>query len=164
MIPALPSHAPARRLPLASDDSGTTLLEMAVAIPVLLAIGLGVFEFGNLFYKYHMMLNAVRDAARYASGLVGSVCTDTTIQNRIKQIAQRNGVSNGIWTTGTVITVSCAPYDNKSAGYPYRGGDTLYAVTVAASVPYKSLGLLGYFGLTSPTLTVSHQERLIGLR
>ncbi|MFN4140910.1 TadE/TadG family type IV pilus assembly protein [Aestuariivirga sp.] len=145
-----------------SDDAGATLIELAVVLPVLLAIGLGTLEFGNLYYKYHLVTNGVRDAARFAAGLTGDVCTDTALWAKIQAIAQRSGADNNVWTTGSTISITCDSFDNTS--HYYRGGESIKAVTVTATVPYQSLGFLGYFGLSSPTLTVSHQERVIGVR
>jgi Flp pilus assembly protein TadG len=144
------------------DERGATLIEMAVVIPVLLSIGLGALEFGNLYYNHHLITNGVRDAARYAAGLVGDVCNDAALQTDIADIARINGSSSGVWPAGSTITVSCIQHDN--AGNIYRGEEYVYTVRVTATVPYQSLGLLGYFGLAAPTLTVSHQERVIGVR
>ena len=156
---------------LAADEQGATLIEMSVVIPVLLAIGLGTLEFGNLFYKYHLIANAVRDAARYAAGLNGTVlgssgdvCTSpkaADLQKMAADLAQQTGAGSEVWTSGT-IAVSCASFDNSAD--EFRGADSIYSVKVTATVPYQSLGFLGYFNLASPTLTVSHQERVIGGR
>lgn len=146
------------------DERGSALLEMTIVIPVLLALGLGVFEFGNIYYKYHLMVNAVRDAARFAASRTGDVCNTAALQNEIKAVAQRTGVASGVWTTGWAITVTCTAYDNKANGYKFRGGDTLNSVKVTATVPYQSLGFLGYLNLTAPTLSASHEERVIGVR
>ena len=152
---------------LRQDEQGTTLIEMSVVIPVVLAIGLGTLEFGNLFYKYHLMANAVRDAARFAAGLTGDVCSDAALQTKVATIAKQTGqvtsTENLAWTTGATVTVSCdITYDNKAG--TYRGGLTIRSVKVTGTVPYAALGFLGFFGLASPTLTVSHQERVIGVR
>jgi Flp pilus assembly protein TadG len=140
---------------------------MSVVIPVVLAIGLGTLEFGNLFYRYHLMANGVRDAARFAAGVTGDVCSDTALQAKVAAIAaqtgQVNSTDNLAWTSGATIAVSCSTaFDNKSG--TYRGGLTIRSVKVTGTVPYAALGFLGFFGLASPTLTVSHQERVIGVR
>ena len=51
-----------------NDERGAAIIEMAVILPVLLAIGLGVIEFGNVIYSQHLIFNGVRDGARYAAG------------------------------------------------------------------------------------------------
>lgn len=153
---------------LDDDQRGAALIEMTMVIPLLLTIGLGVFEFGNIYYKYHLMENAVRDGGRYASSLVGNVCANTTAGSTLRQMVvdtvKKTGAANQVWTTGTTITVTCASYNNKANNYAYRGGDTINSVIVTAKVPYQSLGLLGFFNLVPPTLQVSHEERLLGGR
>ena len=152
---------------LAADEQGATLIEMSVVIPVLLSIGLGTLEFGNLFYKHHLMANAVRDAARYAAGLTGDVCTDLTLQTQVANVAKQTGqltpTENLAWTAGATITIACVIDFDNTAG-TYRGGHTLHSVKVTGTVPYEALGFLGFFNLVSPTLSVSHQERVIGVR
>lgn len=152
-------------------EGGAAMIEMAIVLPVVLTLGLGIFEFSNLYYNFHLIANGVRDAGRYAAGIMGDVCGDTTLQGEIKNIAMYgvNTVTNSDppriswWTDARTVTVACsAPIDNSD--FSYRGGDNIYTVTVTAAVPYNSLGFLGYFDLSAPTLTVSHEERIIGVR
>lgn len=147
-----------------SDQRGSALLEVAIVIPVLLSIGLGVFEFGNMYYKYHLMENAVRDAARFAASKKGDVCSTQSLKDEVSAIARRTGGDSKVWTTGWTITVSCTSYNNKANGYKFRGGDTVKSVKVTASIPYQQLGFLGFFKLGAPTLTTSHEERVFGVR
>lgn len=49
---------------LARDISGSTALEFALVMPVLLLLLIGGIEFGMLMYTKNSMQNAVRDAAR----------------------------------------------------------------------------------------------------
>lgn len=154
-----------------SDDRGTTLIEMSVVIPVFLTIGLGTLEFGNLFYKHHLMTNIVRDTARYAAGLNGAVrgseghvCASpilADLQEMVVKFADKTAKQNELWTTGA-IKLTCIRFDNSND--EYRGLDSVYTIKVTAVVPYQELGFLGYFDLLPPTLSVSHQERVIGVR
>lgn len=147
-----------------SDQRGAALLEVTFVIPVLLAIGLGVFEFGNVYYKYHLMENAVRDAARFAASKKGDVCSTQSLKDEVVAIAKRTGGDSKVWTTGWTIDVTCTSYNNKANGYKFRGGDTIKSVKVTATIPYQSLGFLGFFKLAAPTLLTSHEERVFGAR
>lgn len=149
------------------DTRGTAMLEMAVVLPVLLAIGLGVFEFGNLIYKYHLITVGIRDGARYAAGLPAG-----SADAAAKNIATTGVVSGGTnrvadWIPNDVIvsysTVANGPTSCGSVKC-YRGGDNITMVTLSTSETYQDLGFLGYFGLGPITLNVSHQERLFGVR
>jgi hypothetical protein len=47
-------------------DKGTTMVELAIALPVMLVLLGGVAEFGRFFYTYTTLTNAVRAGARHA--------------------------------------------------------------------------------------------------
>ena len=153
------------------DQRGAALLELTLVLPVLMTIGLGAVEFGNMLYNWHLVANGVRDAARYAAGLqVNAALTDA------KYIALTGTLTAPgnpcttcrvkFWNQLSQVTVTySAVANNDGAGNKlYRGGATIPLVTVSASVPYQSLGLLGYLGMGAQTINVSHQERLFGIR
>lgn len=48
-------------------ERGTAILEVALALPVLLFLTLGLFDFGRAVYTRTVLGNAARDAARFAS-------------------------------------------------------------------------------------------------
>jgi len=156
----------ARRL--GSDTSGVSLLELTIILPVLLTIGLGIMEFGNALYTYHLITVGVRDGARYLSG----VAADTTlnadgINIAVKGNESGTGSNRVSWWNTSVVFVDRweIPNINVATGAKiYRGGDTIPMVRVRTSVPYQSLGLLSYFGLGTINLTASHEERVYGNR
>lgn len=151
-----------------NDERGAAIVEMAVILPVLLAIGLGVMEFGNAIYSQHLIFNGVRDGARYAAGRPA----DCACSADIKNIALKGVLSGGTYRVAwwndpsTQVSVSYATTanDDGAGNKLYRGGVTIPKVTVSATVPYQELGFLAFFGLGTPTLNVSHQERVYGIR
>jgi Flp pilus assembly protein TadG len=154
---------------LNDDQDGLSVIELAAVLPVLMTIGLGAMEFGNLIYVQHLIANGVRDGARYAAGLPydASNTTQTTANTaKIKNITT-NGIDAGGtarvtgWTVSN-ITVTYSTFDNSASSY--RGPAALPLVTVSTSFSYQPLGFLGFLGLGSKTLTFSHQERVIGNR
>ena len=144
------------------------MIEMAAVLPVLLAIGLGVIEFGNAIYSKHLITNGVRDGARYAAGRPADCACDADI----KDIAMKGVVGTGTYRVSwwddpaTEISVnrSTVPNDDGSGNKLYRGPDPIPIVTVTATADYQQLGFLAFFGLGAPTLNVSHQERVYGVR
>ncbi|MCD4713999.1 MAG: pilus assembly protein [Clostridiales bacterium] len=48
-------------------DDGQAMVELALILPVLLLIIMGIFEFGFMFNNYLTLNNVSREAARYAS-------------------------------------------------------------------------------------------------
>ncbi len=162
---------------LGSDRSGAALLELAVVLPVVMSMGFGAIEFGNLIYKDHLIWNGVRDGARYYAGLNydASNATQTSANETAAKNITVTGVTSGGtarvtgWTTSQV-TITYTTVANTStcgsggAEQCYRGPDPITMVTVSTSYPYTSLGFMSYLGLGSITLTASHQERIIGNR
>jgi Flp pilus assembly protein TadG len=159
-----------------SDRCGAALLELTVVLPVVMAIGFGAIEFGNLIYKDHLLWNGVRDGARYYAGLPYDPSNTTQTTNNetaAKNIAVTGVTSGGParvagWTTSQV-TISYATAANGPTSCVtekcYRGADTITMVTLSTSYPYQSVGFMGFLGLGSATtLTASHQERIIGNR
>ena len=160
----------------ATDERGVAMIEMAVVLPVLLAIGLGVIEFGNAIFSQHLIANGVRDAARYIAGLPQVDADDNSLRSvneaPAKSIAltgETSGTNYRVsWWNDPVsmvtITYDDVANDDGSGGQLYRGGNIITTVTVEANVPYQQLGFLAFFGLSAPTLRVSHQERVYGVR
>lgn len=163
-----------------NDQRGAAYIEMAVVMPVLLSICLGVFEFGNAIYSRHLIENGVRDAARYVAGIQynnpGCVIPQAN-KDAAKYIAL-TGFSNtntnyrvSFWNpsaTGFAFAVACTTAANgpTSCGSKqcYRGPSTIQMVTVSTDIPYQGLGFMGYLGLGTLTMHVQHQERLFGGR
>jgi Flp pilus assembly protein TadG len=159
-----------RGLARARDESGTATLELAVVLPLLFTLALGVFEFGNLIYRYHLITVGVRDAARYLSGVQANATTEAAAKN----IATRGttDTSGTVRVSGTpawlpadvVVTYSSVANADAFGNKIYRGGATIPLVTVSTSYAYQPLGFMGYLGLGTITLTASHQERVFGSR
>ena len=65
-------------------ERGSTMLELAVSVPVLVSLSAGIFEFGNLIQKKLLIEAGLRDAARYCArcntSLTGLNCS-TASQN-----------------------------------------------------------------------------------
>ncbi|MGH7658216.1 MAG: TadE family protein, partial [Gemmatimonadales bacterium] len=47
-------------------DRGGTLVEMAISIPIVIMMMMGIFEFSRLYYTRVTVQHAVREAARFA--------------------------------------------------------------------------------------------------
>jgi len=154
-----------------SDRCGAALLELTVVLPVVMAIGFGAIEFGNLIYKDHLLWNGVRDGARYLAGLPYDPSANNTKAQNIVVTGDPSGGTARVagWTTDQV-TVTYLPVPNVANGpcgteKCYRGADTIWIVTVSTSYPYQSVGFMEFLGFGSTTtLTSSHQERIIGNR
>jgi len=49
------------------DERGQSLVEMALVLPLLLLLVLGIIDFGRAFNNYIIITNAAREGARYAA-------------------------------------------------------------------------------------------------
>lgn len=63
---------------LQTDSSGSQIVEFAVALPLLLVMVVGIFDFGNAFNLKQKLTNVTRDAARVGAGQPTSDLTTGT--------------------------------------------------------------------------------------
>ena len=177
---------------LIHDASGAALVEVSAVVPMVVLIGLGVVEFGNAIYSQHLIFDGVRDAARYVAGLPQADANGVSLiannNTWAKNIAVWGTITNATsdtcngsstdamktarrlnwWCNASNVAISYTSFANDDGTTAhnklYRGGATIQTVTVTATVPYQSLGFMTYFNLAAPTYSLSHTERLFGVR
>ena len=54
-------------IPGKKRERGAAMIEMAITMPLLLLLSIGVFEFGRAFQYWQVLTNATREGARVAS-------------------------------------------------------------------------------------------------
>jgi len=124
------------QLPAASSrrrQRGQSLIEIALALPILVLILAAVIDAGRAFDAYITITNAVREGARFGSKYP---TWDTEIKRRVANEA------NG---TGTNFTQLQLTVDNVTISYPngsMNGGDPI-RVTVTYDFPLYFGGLIG---------------------
>jgi Flp pilus assembly protein TadG len=103
-LPELHIHTQRAR----ARQRGTTMLESAIMISVLLVMMFGVVGFGNALYTYHFVSNTAREATRWASvrgtacgGLSGGCPADDTDVTAYVQ-----NLSTGIGLDPTKVTTT----------------------------------------------------------
>jgi len=158
---------------LARDRAGAASAEMVLVTPMLIILMFGAFEAGNFFWNEHIVVKAVRDAARYAGrqsfSAYSGCAVDSTVEGQIKNLARTGQISGGTarvngWVNGDVtVSVACPGsgaattgiYENQTGGAP--------VVTVSTVVDYTSLfGMLG-FDTTDLKVAASAQSAVMGL-
>jgi len=160
------------------NESGAALVEMTIALPFMLVIAAGVFEFSNLFYQKLLIEAGLRDAARYvgrcpvyipSAVVIGFPCTVNT-EAKAKNIAAYGSLA-GItprvagWAAGDVAfndynTLNPILADGSLT---YRGPAQIRTIRVTTTFTYTGVSLLKYIGLgNSITLSGAHEERYIG--
>ena len=120
-----------------SSERGAELIEMALILPLLLLIVVGISDFGFLFARYEVLTNAAREGARIA---VLPSYTTTDVQSRVCAYLSTGGVPTTNCTTGT--------------------GNPLIAVA-PATIPLPTPGATPV-SATSVTLTYTHNFMFIG--
>jgi len=106
------------------------MIEMAIVLPVILALIIGTAEFGRAFWQYNTLTKSVRDAARYASaqGLFGSTGV-VIVTNELRTEVQNLVVYGNTGGTGSPLLngLSTAGVSLESPG----DGDILVRSTYA---------------------------------
>ena len=100
--------------------SGQALAEVAIALPILLLMLVGIFEFARAYQIQQVVVNAAREGARQAV-LQGVDSDSATV------------IVNGYLTSGTITGATVVVTDTNVTGDP---------TTVQVSVPY-SFALIG---------------------
>ena len=80
----------------ATDESGQAIIELALTLPLLLLVVLGVFDFGLMFQRFEVVTNAAREGARVA------VLPDYTDPHQAEVHAVNYLAASGISITGAV--------------------------------------------------------------
>ena len=121
----------------AREDAGQSLVEFAMVLPVLLAVVIGIFEFGRAWNVYQVITNAAREGARRA------VVPTTASEGEVEDVIQDYLDSAAL--DGDLADVSVDGFDSGT-GTP---------VTVQVDYPYQFqfLGpIVGFLGDGSGTL------------
>jgi Flp pilus assembly protein TadG len=104
---------------LVRDRSGSSAIEFSIAVPILVSMIWGIFQFGLIFAAGAGMQNALGGAARYATvwqeGTADHRPTDAQIQTYIT--SYKFGVWNGTWGTPTITTDTAAATKTITVSY-----------------------------------------------
>jgi len=151
-----------------SSERGQAMLEVALLLPVLLILALGVIELGRYMYIGILVGNAAHAGAAYgAQSLPLSVDTtgiqiaaDNDFQNNgqnVASLAVTNSVACGCDSSGTVTAAAgCSTSTNPTAG-TCASGHWVVMESVTASGTFTSL--FNYPGIP-PSISVSRTATL----
>jgi Flp pilus assembly protein TadG len=154
---------------MGGDAEGAALVEGAILTPFLFVFIFGVLEFSFLFYEQHLMSTGVRDAARYLSR-TNNPQSDSAIPANAQNLATTGSIAGGTYRRVTGwnpadVGVSFSSVANplgEDGLRPYRGTATIQVVHVTGTFTYVPLGFFGFLGITSPVLSVTYSQRVIG--
>ncbi len=97
---------PATRRCLARDTRGTEIAEMAVVLPLLFMLLMGIFWFGQAFRVYGTLTQAARAGARAAVAPVCATCAAGTGPGQYAQTAVQNAMAAASLNTNQLVPVS----------------------------------------------------------
>lgn len=129
-------------------ERGTSVVEMAIVLPLLLLLVFAIGEFGIAFTQWQSLTNAAREGARTGVLFRGTGCTPATVDSEIANTVNGYVVASGI-QTGSLTTTSTG-----------ECGGTGTQLQVTAQVPYTFNALPGLAGIQSNiTLSASSTMR-----
>jgi Flp pilus assembly protein TadG len=141
-----------RRIRLLAREDGQAFVEFALVLPILVALLLGIVQFGIIFNNYETMTDAARVGARQG-GATGRFIGD----NGASAVAAARAAATNLSQSKLGVTVSsCAPgtYPCATQDWTTPGNE----VTMKLTYPY-SLNILGVV-VASGNITTVTKERL----
>ncbi len=139
-----------------NKSQGSTLVESALSLLLLLTLVFGIIEFGHLFNVYQVMTNAAREGARFAVAPCpftsscsnsGGTCSSAQAAGTWPTSSEVQACVKGFLNSGSVYGATVTPQQVCPNG-PCPPGDTYTQVTV--SYPFTF-----YFFHYTPTLTTN---------
>ena len=156
---------------LGIDQSGAAAAEMALILPLVLALLFTTFEGSYYMICEHRVVKGVRDAARYAARLDlsnyacpgGTFSGNTaTVQNLTRTGALSGGTATvpGWINSDVTVAVTCAT--GQGGIYAATGGNAPL-VKVSTRLAYPSI--MGVLGFTNATINIGAeaQSPVIGI-
>ena len=150
---------------LSSDNSGTSLVEAAIVLPLAASLLVGAVDFGRAYFTLATAEKSVGAAVRYLSQLpITSVCNGTSLGwgvDKAKNVAlygDVQGASSGQKLTvagwqSSDITVTITPACPISAGA---------VVSIAANVPFSPVAWQMFGFPNQITMKASYEGKWIG--
>jgi Flp pilus assembly protein TadG len=130
-----------------ASERGAELIEMAVALPLLLLVVMGIVDFGFLFQRYLVLTNAAMEGARVAV-LPGYSMADA--QNRATTYASTGGVPGAVTAVAAFVSL-------PGPGGSWPG----VSVTVTHNYAYQYIGpIAGLFGGSFGSVTLTARSTM----
>ena len=129
-------------------DAGSTALEFAFIVPVLLLIVFGIFEFGRMFWTQNTLQYAVEQTARQS--LVSSPSTPAITDCSTSTANSTAVTDNLVSLDPSLVTVTLTSVTNTGSGFATQPK----ACTIQATYNFSFFAYLGLPAVTIEGLTV----------
>lgn len=143
------------------DKGGAALVEFSILLPFLVSFALGMFEFGRFLYQYQMVVEGLRDGARYLARLDPTDADNQTSASNLATTGTIDGSGDPRvdgWAAADV-TFTITDIDNSAA--IYRGDEIIHAVEATTTFNYVDLGFLSVLGFGDLSVDATHEQRAI---
>jgi Flp pilus assembly protein TadG len=138
---AAPRRAPASR------ERGQAFIEMALILPVLLVLTIGVIEIGRLAYDEIEVTDAARAGAQYGAQILGDAPNNAGITLAAQNDAP--DISGGL-TVNSVETCGCPGAAPGTAGNCFAAPGCAYPIVyVTVTTTYTFSPLFNYPGIST---------------
>jgi len=103
------------------NERGAALVEMALVLPIVILLFLGMIDFGRAIFLYNNLTNAARDGARLGSTQTPTINTTTITSTVETRIATYSGaaVSTGHVTVTPPTSLNSYAVTVQISGYPF---------------------------------------------
>lgn len=141
----------------AASERGAELIEFALALPLLLVIIMGIFDFGLAFQRYEILTNAAREGARLGS--LQATYSQADIEDRVLDYVEAAGLDRDDVTPLVTMNQDI----NLASGATVPGVRVQVAFTHQFSFVGPIMALIGADSLTSVTLRATSTMRREGI-
>lgn len=149
-----------RRRQHACSETGTTIVEAALALPLFFLLVLGIIWFGLAFSSYQSLVTAAREGARYGVAPLANANYGLPTANEIAQRScnyLKTGVLGGLSQCSSYGTSTPPAITGCSDSALTSGADNVYVGFVP--VPYT----VNYIGSTF-SATINEQDVVVAVR
>ena len=88
------------------SERGAAIIEMALAVPLLLLVGVGAVEFGRAYRTSRALTNAAREGARVAALPNRATAVDAKVRQYLQTDGLISDATVGVNINGSEVTVS----------------------------------------------------------
>lgn len=146
---------------LRRNDSGAALVEFTLLAPFLLSLALGMSEFGRFLYQYQLVIEGLRDSARYLARLDPDSSTNQTNAANLATTGTIDGSGDPRVDGWVAADVTFAVTDVDNSSGTYRGESTIKVVVATTTFDYADVGFLSVLGLPALSIDATQQQRAI---
>jgi Flp pilus assembly protein TadG len=144
------------------DEAGAALVEFTLLAPFLLVLALGMSEFGRFLYQYQLVVEGLRDGARYLARVQDpSLEANQTSAKNLAVTGTIDGTGDARVDGWVAADVEFDIEDVDNSDGTYRGDPTIEVVQASTTFDYADLGFLAALGLPALSVTATHEQRAI---